>query len=497
MDLDHKIFGLRLRFGRYESMANQSSLCPSPSFPGVLQDSPAHTLAIAVIILFPFYILLLTLVFWYYRKFSVFLRKRPFKLYLLTCLGTFVTYFATVVYDYLGSDNYNCALLEFLTYLINPAISYPLLLKNAGYEKSISLTRLVRQIEKLESGKKSSLKIEDSLLQGKSLKGDISLQTFIGHVKFTFFYSRSIDSNILDAKFVQTIGFHIFWFFLISFPFLLAFFIRIGMNPQWIHCTGCEIQTIDCAILLGMNIFVQICGLIANPKFIIGKISRHDALRINQECYYGWQIGGLLFSLSLILFLADPGRIYFGRHIFNWRFIIMIACFYEVALQTFYPIYVAKRMKQLVLVSNSALLPEEQLNNVLADKDLSAKLQKFLDSELSGEILEFILLVENYRQYCQQQQDENAKHLASHIYQTYINSLSPKELNLSSQVRQKLIQLFSSSYIQLPPDIELFNEAYIEIKKNLLVDGFIRFLRREQRDEKKITRMKSAMVVTN
>ena len=248
----------------------------------------------------------------------MYLKKRSFELLLLGAVGTLVPWAATALFDYIGSANFNCALLEFLCYTSNSAISYPVVLKLARYANQVSIIRLTREFE-LEK-QLSSHNLNDntknanfetnnnaranSILQlfGEDpLKGEASWNTFVGHVKFALFRSKSREARILNAKFSQTFWFKVFWFGLTAFPFLVAYFIRLGTNPEWAVCTGCEIASIDAILLLCISIFALTMSILAYPMRRRKKTG--DGLKIARECFISWQSGGLFYNLAYILFL--------------------------------------------------------------------------------------------------------------------------------------------------------------------------------------------------
>ena len=279
---------------------NQS--CSLTPYPSVAPNSPAHTLAFATIIWFPLYLLVNFFVYAYFRQQTLFLSKRSFRLFTLSCLTMIIPMSCSVIYDYVGSENFNCGLFVFLCYMSSPSFSFPLLLKVERFSNQLSITRLNRQLEAenlLVNPNEGDL---HKIFGDKPLQGELSIRSFVGYLKFTMCHNRTNRVKVLHSKFAQTIGFILFWTFMCLISFFLAFVIRLSMNPHWVYCTGCNLEKIDSAIILSFSIMTLTLSVLANPKFIFGNISSLDSLRINQECYLSWYIGGFFLQSCLDLF---------------------------------------------------------------------------------------------------------------------------------------------------------------------------------------------------
>ena len=128
-------------------------------------------------------------------------------------------------------------------------------------------------------------------------------------------------------------------------------------------------------------------------------------------------------------------------------------------------------MKRLVLLSPDVSL-EQRLDHVLKDHELYLQLEKFMDGELSSEILSFLKSVDRFRA------DESGCSTAKYICSEFIALNAPKEVNLSSATRNEVLKYFSIAHQDGLESRNVFDKAYEEVKPSLVRDGFARFLRK-------------------
>lgn len=474
-----------------------ASICPSPPFPGYVEGSASHRFALSMVVIFPIYLFAALVVFHFASKDSLYLRKRPFSLLLLNVAGAMVPYLSTAVFDFMGSEHFNCSVFYLMVYMSNTALCYPVVLKLTGYYEKVATVRLQRQLQ------------TDPSVLGKEhdpFRREMSTSNFVCYIKFVFCRSRRESDKINALRFTQTIGSALVWFFLTAFPFFLAFCIRIGMNPQWVHCVGCELEPVDAGAILGIALAALICSAIANPSFFTWNYreSRRDPLWILRECMLCWHVGGVFFNLAMILHLIDPQGIYFTQRLFNWRTFTLFSAVVLIYIQTFHQVLVSGWIRKKVLLASSMFSREEKFQQVLCDKGLLRKLETFLDFELTGEILQFILAVHEFKklsgQRSQQQQQQHVygettleqtedvelmsfasatsnngpeatlDEKAQFILNTYVLEASPREINVRSDMRLRAMDA--------PVSATMFDEVYEEVKTNFLNDSFARFLKR-------------------
>ena len=444
--------------------------CPSAPYPGLIKGSPGHVFAFANVIAFPIFIAGCTLLFYVQRKSTVFLRKRSFNLLLVGALSTMIVYSSTAVYDYVGSETFPSGLLIFFVYASLPAVSLPLVFKIAGYYNTLAYNKLRNELQ--QKLREDSQHQTGTIVGADPLRGEASLSTLLAHFRVAFCGSRRREDLVRNAKFNRTYAMPVLWFFIMPAPNLIAYFVRLGMNPQWNVCTGCEIETVDAAILLVFSTAILILSVIANRNRS-SRVSRRDTLQIVVECTRAWWWGGVFYSLGLILFLADPGAAY-KQGLFNYRWLILLASGMLFYWQSLHQILIARRLKQQVLLGTN-LDQSERLAEVLADKDLRMKLSLFLDIELSGEILRFLTAVDEYKA---QYQREGAQDRAKEIFALFIVSGSPYEINISFKHRNELVRLISQGNF----DIGVFDAAYSDVRTEFLKDNFARFVKKLEND---------------
>jgi hypothetical protein len=462
---------------------NISTGCPAPPFPGLIKGGSGQQFALAVTILFPLYIAFATSMFFRLRKTTLFLRKRSFKLLLLCAFNTLIPWSCTALYDYIGSENFPCGLFVFLVYISNPSVSYPPVLKIAQYYNQYALFKLARELQNTRESN-----VEDETVLGVDpLKGEISLRSVKAHLRVAFCFSRVKQDQILNAKFARTYAFAVLWFLLTAAPFAVVYFIRLAMNPQWLYCTGCELEVFDAAYLIAIATFALILCALSNPSFSRWG-ARRDALRIVRECMWSWLIGGFFYNLSFILYLIDPGQVY-AQGLFNWRLVKLFATAVLFHIQSIHQIYVSKRLKRSLILA-PMLDQNEKFDEVMSNKELRSKLTTFLDGELSGEILQFLTAVDDYKNNFDK---DGAQFKGRQIFSTFLIRGAPYEVNISSHLRTRLIHRMPSGNFEQ----NIFDAAYLEVKKNLLDDGFARFIKKLEKQAKHQSSVKSKAVVSS
>jgi Regulator of G protein signaling domain len=270
-------------------------------------------------------------------------------------------------------------------------------------------------------------------------------------------------------------------------PFFIVYFIRLAMNPSWIYCKGCEIEVFDAGYIIGIATFALILSILANPTFS-KKTSRRDGLRIVRECMWSWQISGFFFNLSFILYLTDPGQLY-ALGIFNWRMVMLFAIGMLFHVQSIHQVLLSSRIKR-ELVLATALDQNERFTEVMSNKELRAQLVTFLDSELSPEVIQFLTDVDDYKNSFDK---DGAQFKGRQIFSTYIQSGAPLEINISSQLREDLLRRMPRGQFEQG----IFDNAYMEVKKNFLGDGFSRFIKKLESSSSSANKPSNKSVVSH
>ena len=164
---------------------------------------------------------------------------------------------------------------------------------------------------------------------GVNFKAQATWETFRDHLRVVFCSSRSEQDRILNAKFSRTNLVLLYWSAIIIFPYPLAYIIRLRLNPQWINCSGCEVQPVDAGIVIGEDVIALLLATAANTF----RVRKKDALRLSREWLWFWWLSGAWLLIAYVLYLTDPSQIY-ALGIFNWRFLLNFACLFSLYIQT-------------------------------------------------------------------------------------------------------------------------------------------------------------------
>lgn len=435
-------------------MNSSSSVnCPINTH-GILPNSSIYTVSLTFLVLFPIFSLGCAILFFWYRDTSLFLRKRSSLAIILSIIGTSFAWSVTLLFDIIGSQHYPCALFGFLMYTICPFVGGPVLLKGLWFSSTVAKQAINQN--KTESFQATSVK-----------------ENFISHLR-VIRGIRNKPDKLKSSRFATTKWFWIFWTSITALPYFLAYFIRLGTDPAWNSgCKGCDLTYSDLVTLIIINTINLANALLSYSL----KITRRDPLQIVRECFYGISIPLFFFDLSLFLYLIDPSNLQSEGKI-SWRSFIMVSTFSCIYIQTAHQVLVSRRLKKKLLFSPN-INREDRYLAVMQDKNLKNRLRIYLNSELSGEIFLFLLAVENFKS-----NPTFDEHQAKQIYYNFIQLGAPSEINLPSHIRKALLDKLNSLSSSLAQEnLSLFDEAYEDIKSNLLRDGFARFLNKLEKEQ--------------
>jgi hypothetical protein len=472
-------------------MAELNGECPSQPYPGLIKPSPQHTFALALTILYPFVICLFLLIFWHYKNDSVYLRKRKFRYVVLSALASLTVWAMTAVFDYVGSESFPCWLLFLLAYASLALFNLPGIFMVVGYNYEVAAIRLKYHAQRAQIAASTAAAAgkgggDDTTTtaaaaaeqQQIDLTPLANVETFTAFIRVLFFHNRNHRIRLLSAKFSRSWASLVFWGWIGCFPYPLAFVVRLGMNPQWGYCTGCEIRLVDVIFFIVVNT----CGyvLVTSPNW--RKITRRDPLKIVREWMFLFTFNSIFVTFGYILFAIDPDGVYSSRGIFNWRLLLLagsVSCMY---IQTVHQVILARERRKALLLSEHTIDNQGRFEEVRQDKVLMSRLRAFLDIELSTEILAFLEAVEEFKkEYTKPGSQERARL----IFTNFIRTKSHMEININYDLRNQLIAQLTSGG-QVP--IDVFDKAYELIKKAVLIDGFARFVRKFAEEEKTRTR---------
>lgn len=424
-----------------------SATCPAVT-PALVKGSPLHQFTLAITIIYPIFVVLSVLYFYVNRKTSVFLRKREFFLIAFSCLGSASTWSVTVLFDYLGPENYPCALFGLLYYASTPIVGGPILVRGLAYIVKVSQQFLA--------------------WKGENITGEASIGTLLAHLRVVCLSRRGDKDKQNAARFARTKLFWTLWISVTVSPYLIAYVVRVATEPTWMNgCYGCHLFATDAAILLAINTVNMSIACIAYSF----RVKKRDPLRIIRECLIGI-VSPMPFLITFYgLTIIDPNDTYKNGGV-NWASITLAGSWIAVYIQTIHQVLVAKRIKRKLLLSEN-FDRDDRFDDVMNDKELKHALQNYLNSELSGEILMFIEACDQMKLKFAQDRLQGSEAL-ERIYRTFVEkNRATYEINLPSSVREAIAHKMKG-----PLDPSIMDEAYADVKKELLRDGFIRFLNR-------------------
>lgn len=357
-------------------------------------------------------------------------------------------------------------------YLSGPSVNFPVILKVAQYQSRVSYLRLKRKIE--QERRANQIDVDETIIGPDPLRGEASIASMLAHLKIVFRLSNSQKDRVLHAKFSRTRGYSVLWFVLTCSHCIIAYIVRLGLNPQWLTCSGCEMDILDSWVVVGLLVPSLLLSLASGPS-IFWKVPKYDALRVLREAMFSWHIGGFFFTLGSVLYIFDPADAY-KRGVFDYKWLILvsIACF--AYIQTFHQIYMSRVLRKKMLLGDH-MNQEERLDEVLSDKIMRSQLESFLDAELSPEVLRFLYAAQNFKKKFGSESSASSSKRGERIFNEFIASNASMEINISARVKVALQERMSQGEFPL----DSFDQAYEEIKRALLFDGFPRFLDRMSR----------------
>ena len=432
-----------------------------PPYQGLIVGSAAHTYTLAILILYILYSVISLAVYNHFRKTTLFLSKRSFPLIICSTIGHLAALTATVIYDYFGPANWPCGLFTFLIYVMFPLSLAPTVLKRMNYLNKVLRVRVLLELQ-AEKGKMASL------------SGEISFKALFAHLRVAFCHSRTKEDRILNAKFGTSKALPVLWIGFVFFSFLTCFFIRLATDPVLYNgCTSCELSNIDSGILIGvcvLNLLIGINGTPLRPDF------KRDPLLINRESGFILlsQIPVAVITFSLLI--ADPGNVN-ANGMFSWRSIYLTGPVLVIFIEQWYVLYHSRRSQMFVIASDE-FNTEDRFQEIMANPKLKQDLRMDLNNELSGEILAFLDTVDHYKNFtCVNESLNVIVHEKNLIFENFIKKYSPFEVNISDQDREAIEKemVDDDASGELPHNL-VFDKAYLSVRRELLRDGFQRYL---------------------
>ena len=424
------------------------------------KGGPASAFSLFLVAFVPIFNLVSVLLFQYFKKYHLYLRKRPTRFILITSVALGTTWGGTCLFDYLGPEVYPCWLLALLFYISPVIATMTFVSKLSNFFIEVAQ---VRFIQYSPDGQE--------MVHFHSVQPIVSWDTFSAHVR-TAFHCRRMDrykeEALKNLQFVKTYSYFFFWIGISSLPVTIGYIYRLFSDANWyLGCTGCILTEFDCVILI-VEYTIGFCfGPAGLFKAAFKNSKRRDPLRILRESYY-LLITPILPIVGLILYLTT----FPVFHGFDWMNFMLFTYIFLVYFQTMHQVVMAKYLSVQLLSSRHQLLNREDLYlDVLNNKELLASFKRHLDFELSSEIYLFLAAVDKFKKTEPGSQAQLMD--AEFILSTFIKRNAPFEVNISSAARERITNAFQQKSL---PGLTIFDDAYTEVKVALLNDGFARFL---------------------
>lgn len=277
------------------------------------------------------------------------------------------------------------------------------------------------------------------------------------------------------------------------------------LNPQY-QCRGCYIPATTVYVLLLGGAGMTVLGL------AIGVIVRKypDPFRIVPEMVLASIFGGVIAVLGFVLdwFLPTMQNFTFG-----W--IILLGCLNILFVTSDYQVYIARRSEKRYesiaseraqithgsqymyetansnagyteVVSNPPLLTEKgnatvsTLKKAMESRLVLEYFEEHLVSEFSVELIRMYLECQNFKKSYHDLTEKTRRVRAKRIIETYVESTSISQVNLSDTLRSDLINRVQDKSKEIP--IDFFKESDIEILR-MMLGSYHRFIKTEKFQE--------------
>ena len=424
------------------------------------KGGPASAFSLFLVAFVPVFNLVSILLFQYFKKYHLYLRKRPTRFIILTSIALWTAWGGTCLFDYLGPEGYPCWLLGLLFYISPVIATMSLASKLSNFFIEV---QQVRFIQYSPDGQE--------MVHFHSIQPIVRWDTFSAHIR-TAFGCRRMDKYKEEAlknlQFAKSYSYLFLWLGISSLPVSIGYLYRLLSDANWyLGCTGCILTEVDCVILIAEYAIGFCFGQLGLLKAAFKDSKRKDPLRILRESYYILTTS-ILSIIGLILYLTTS-PVYHG---FDWLNVVLFTYIFLVYLQTVHQIVMAKYLSVQLLSSRHQLLNREDLYlDVLNNKELLASFKRHLDFELSSEIYLFLEAVDKFKKAEPGSQVQVTD--AEFILKSFIKRNAPFEVNISSTAREQITNAFQQNSL---PEFTIFDAAYTEVKIELLNDGFARFL---------------------
>jgi len=285
-------------------------------------------------------------------------------------------------------------------------------------------------------------------------------------LSLAFLPDTGSDVDIEELVRDESQAYGVFLVFLFTMPFLIAFFVRVGVDPVFYHgCRGCQFEEEDTIIVL-----VLACIMIVPYLVMMFRTwTAPDPLGIVIEARMTFYLG-VIFALPIfVLYLSDPGDIQMHLH-FSWLSLEASGVLCIMFIQTFAQIYLARRANKMPTSIN--------MLRALENTHIRPLFEEHLVSEFSVENLRFWDRATRYKVYYDQLQPSDRDRIANELADVFVKDEGAMQLNLSHVNRSSLLKALAPAVpggkaVNVSRDVfdGALKEAY-----TLMSDGLKRFV---------------------
>ena len=383
---------------------------------------------------------------------SIFLRKRSINLVLISAFGLFLL----LISNFFGAIlSLPCAFTGLFAQMSIPFICVPIIVRVSQYQTSLSVKASIRHRKETKRVIQGSLPL---LTSDKEIEEHLSLGN---SVLFGCLDRSTYQHFVIGPYFVWV------WLGLTCVPFVVFFAIKLALTLEWQVCSGCYLDVSEVVFFICMVSIILVCGIAVGYSLW----GRPDPLRIIMELILVWISGASSAGLGLILHLIDPNG-YQANGQFVWVWFNVFTIFFMTFFQTTFHVLYLKYYSNGTHLRLGNFSNKEILIEVLHKPELKDLLLEHMKSELSDEILYFLIEVDKFNADNKRTNNTVNKQAATRIHDVYIVRGAAMEVNISSRTRDAIGWKIKSGTIEPT----MFDTAYVEVKEVLKNDILPRFL---------------------
>lgn len=433
---------------------------------------------VALMVIVPILTFAMLAHFFLRRRISILTKRRSRLLVAIVASGIMTSYGAILIMDH---SPYACWLRSLLDAVTVPLLVGPLIMRLAQYRAAVALRVRAKYVVgcnfKTISGgdalsraaKLSTLSQSFKVNGSQDGEGSVTEETATTTTAPSNTYRRALrfcgmDASRTSMEFVARPEFVFLWLIVVMVPYVLFFGIHYAMNPRVAFCTYCKMDLNEIVFYITSLVILIVVGLyIAAPLYK----DQPDPLGMLKEFMLVWTVSGSIGVLALLLHAIDPNQLYYPRGEFVWRWILFICELSVMFFQTTYQFIEVRRWRHRTLVLGSGLTAKELFKEIYRDPTLHNLLRAHMQAELNDEALLFLQEVDAWKLL-----KDGRQRTARFIYDTYLRTGSPNEVNISSAHAEAVMLRCEKGNV----NEDVFNECVDEIKGLIVVDVLPRFL---------------------